>query len=221
MDVFALVLFELRRSEMKRNKLLLVVIVGMLFVASQAWAGWASNESYQAWDFTTNANPAIPEINENPFGTPTATITSTETGAPPQWLAETLGRDGVWTSNDRLEVSLYIPNQEIRNPYKKIIVEISYIGELNGTAIYTNPFADRTTSVPEGSSMVVGTDGWVTRIDEFRIEPNPDEEWINYHWLGEEIGLDYVNVYTICVPEPMTIALLGFGGLMLRRRRKA
>lgn len=204
---------------MKRSKLLPVVIVGMLFVASQAWAGLASNESYQSWGFGDNTNPAIPEFDDNQFGDPTATITSTDTGAPPQWLAETLGRDGVWTSNDRLEVSLYIPNQEIRNPYKEIIVEIGYFGELNGTAIYTNPFAQET--IPVSSDVVVGTDGWTTRTDVFRIEPNPDEEWINYHWLGEEIGLDYVNVYTICVPEPMTIALLGFGGLMLRRRRKA
>ena len=76
---------------------------------------------------------------------------------------------------------------------------------------------------PPDSLVVVGADGWTTRTDKWHIEPNPDEEWINYHWLigdGDVIALDYVNVYTICVPEPMTIALLGLGGLVLRRRRK-
>jgi len=209
---------------MKRSKLLLTVVVGMLFVASQAWAGLASNESYQAWDFTTNDNPAVPELNENHFnnGPPTATITSTVAGDPPEWLADTLGRDGVWTSKDRLEVSLYIPNQEIRNPYKEIIVEIGYIGEFNGSAPYTDPPGG--VVAPPDSVVVVGPDGWTTRTDIWHIEPNPDREWINYHWLvgdGEVIALDYVNVYTICVPEPMTIALLGLGGLVLRRKRKA
>jgi len=33
--------------------------------------------------------------------------------------------------------------------------------------------------------------------------------------------VDYVKVNTVCVPEPLTISLLGFGGLMVRRRRRA
>jgi hypothetical protein len=36
--------------------------------------------------------------------------------------------------------------------------------------------------------------------------------------LGQSFGMD--NVSFVAVPEPMTMALLGLGGLMLRRRRK-
>jgi hypothetical protein len=36
--------------------------------------------------------------------------------------------------------------------------------------------------------------------------------------FGESFGMD--NVSFVAVPEPMTMALLGLGGLMLRRRRK-
>lgn len=37
------------------------------------WRGTAGS-TYQQWDFSTNANPASPELGANPYGTPTAAI---------------------------------------------------------------------------------------------------------------------------------------------------
>lgn len=204
---------------MRAIKLLLVLVVVVTFVADQASAVTVGpGETYQEWDFGDPENPAIPTVDVNPFGTATATISSTLDGPPPEWLVQTLGRDGVWTGEGRLEVSLAVPNEPIRHPWKEIIIEIGFFGELNGFAVYTDPFGETVELVDR--TLAVGTDGWSTLIDRYFIVPNPDREWINYHWVGEVVALDYVNLYTISAPEPMTIALLGLGGLMLRRRRR-
>ena len=202
---------------MKAIKLLVVLVVAVMLVGTPAVAGIGVTD--QRWDFSDNSNPAIPEYDNNPFGVADATITSTASGPPPEWLANTLGRDGVWTAEGRLEVGLSVPNQMVENPYKEIIIEIGFYGDLNGFAIYTDPFGGNVQLV--NRTIVDSADGWTVLTDEYRIEPNPFHEWINYHWLGDLVGLDYIKLSTKCVPEPLTIALLGLGGLMLRRKRNA
>jgi hypothetical protein len=212
---------------MKRIKLLPVVIVGMLFVASQAWAG-PIGVTNQTWDFTTNANPAIPELDENPFGTAEGTIVGSLGGPPPEWVEKDFfGRDGVWTAEGLIDITLEVPNQEIRNPYKVILLEIGFRGDSDLPAFSVAPTFLTSPGGPvvvrKISQDVVVDDatGWSTLFAEWYIEPNPDSESICYSFSGNIAAVDYVNVYTECVPEPMTIALLGFGGLMLRRKRKA
>ena len=57
------------------------------------------------------------------------------------------------------------------------------------------------------------------------IEPNPDSESICYSFAGNvDVGMpavDYVRVNTVCVPEPLTMSLLGLGGLFVLRKRRA
>ncbi len=216
---------------MKRSKLLQVVIVGMLFVASQALAIPVGpiGVTNQTWDFTTNANPAIPEFSESSFPreTPVGTIRGSLTGPPPVHVDELFGRTGVWTAEGLIDITLEVPNQEIRNPYKVILLEIGFRGDSELPAFSVAPTYLTSPGGPvvvrKISQDVVVDDatGWSTLFAEWYIEPNPDSESICYSFSGDVAALDYVNVYTECVPEPMTIALLGLGGLMLRRRRKA
>jgi hypothetical protein len=207
---------------MKRSKLLLVVIVSMLFVASQAWAGLVA-ETYQAWTFDDDDNPAIPEIKENDFGTPVGAILGSAGGPPPEWVPELLGRTGVWKADGLVDITLDIPNQMIRNPYKVILLEIGFLGGDWPAAfsVFPSPFGGTVQLVSQEVVLVDAATGWSRLTAEWYIEPNPDSESICYSFSGDIAAVDYVNVYTKCVPEPMTIALLGFGGLMLRRKRKA
>ena len=148
-------------------------------------------------------------------------------GAKVLWVGEFLGRDGVWTAEGLIDITLEIPNQEIRNPNKVILLEIGFRGDSELPAFSVAPIF----LTPPGAPVVVRkvsqevvedyATGWSTLFAEWYIEPNPDAESICYSFAGDIAALDYVNVYTECVPEPMTIALLGLGGLMLRRKRKA
>ena len=40
-------------------------------------------------------------------------------------------------------------------------------------------------------------------------------------YISGSIMVDQVIIDTICIPEPITIALLGFGSLILIRRKRA
>ena len=63
-------------------------------------------------------------------------------------------------------------------------------------------------------------DGWT--LSKFLIVAdvfNPDVEFLGL-FPSLPIALDEIVIDTICIPEPITISLLGLGGLLLIRRRK-
>jgi hypothetical protein len=128
-------------------------------------------------------------------------------------------RTGVWKSEDWFEIT--IQNFEQANPLKEIWIQLTYKAE----------------EYPDIYAEVPGVSGphWATLIDEepisgsdymhqtwqILIEPNPASEVI-YIMPGTCVGwVDQVVIDTICtVPEPTTIFLLGFGGLLLLRKRR-
>lgn len=199
-----------------------MLAVGVLFVASEALAvPLGPGATRQKWTFDDNDNPAIPEIDLNPFGTPTATILGGVSGPAPLWVADALGRSGVWKGRQVIDITLDIPNQMVRNPYKLIHLEIGFIGDLSAFSVWPTPGADVVELVSQKVEIVNGTTGWKKLTAEWYIEPNPDSESVCYAFSADKVALDYIDVYTVCrVPEPLTIALLGFGGLMLRRHRQ-
>lgn len=179
-----------------------------------------SGETAQKWDFDNNSNPAIPEIDLNPYGTATAAITASASGPPPEWAADLLGRDGVWQAQEMLTIDLDIPNQMIPNPYKEIRLEIGFIGHLADFSVFPIPFGGNVELVGQHVVVVDPATGWKKLTARYIIEPNPDREIVCYSFSGALAAIDYVIVNTICVPEPMTVSLLGLGGLILARRRR-
>jgi len=206
---------------MRGEKLLLMLVV-VMFVAGPALAvPLGYGETHQEWTFDDDDNPAEPESDPdlNPYGRAEAIIESGTGAAPPEWLLNFAGRTGVWQAEPLVELTIEVPNQMVENPYKEIFVEIGFLGELDGFAIYTAPFGGAVSLTSRSIEVVDPANGWKKLTDWYRIEPNPDREYICYGFSGAA-AVDYVIVNTVCVPEPLTISLLGLGGLMLRRRRR-
>jgi hypothetical protein len=201
-----------------------------LTATGEAWSGFDTygqvaidwvvatqpGETFQVWTFDDDENPEVPEINLNPYGAATAGFTA---AAPPEWISTLLGREGVWQTEGVLELNIEIPNQMVRNPYKEICIEIGFLGDLLDFSVLPIPVGG---IVQETSRSIVDTGtGWKKLTASYYIEPNPDRELLCYVLSGDIAAVDYVAAYTVCVPEPLTISLLGFGGLMVWRRRRA
>lgn len=211
---------------MRKKKLLLTfaVVVGVVFWAGPVLAPpLLPGETYQEWTFDDDDNPAIPELDMNPYGTATATISGIPGGASPEWAATLFERLGVWQADELVELVIEVPNEAIRRPYKEIYIEIGFLGELDSFAVYPDPSGGNVELLAPHEIVEMAGD-WKKLTASYHIKPNPDKEYICYGFTAGTAGVaavDYVIVNTICIPEPLTICLLGLGGLMLRRRRSA
>lgn len=205
---------------MERKMLLLMLALSVLTAAGPVAATpLQPGETHQEWAFGDSSNPATPEIDLNPYGTATATILGSASGPPPVWIDELLGRDGVWQAEQMVDITLDIPNQMIRNPYKDLHLEIGFTGDLAAFSIFPTPFGGSVELVSQEVEVVDDVAGWKELTARYIIEPNPDRESVCYSFAAAVAAVDYVIVNTVCVPEPLTISMLGLGGLMLRRRR--
>ncbi|HLB75283.1 MAG TPA: hypothetical protein VJJ98_14780 [Sedimentisphaerales bacterium] len=184
-------------------------------VPSLGWTRGDPGSTYQVWTFDDNDNhPALPELDRNPYGTPEAAISG---GG---WFTSYFGRSGVWGSPGALEISLYIPNREVRSEWKEIWIEIGYKGGIPELSVYPIPDGDSVELIYQHKVLVDEDNRWWKAIYVWHIEPNPDAEIIFISAAGT--GIDYIKVDTMCIPAPGAILLGGIGvGLVgwLRKRR--
>ncbi len=174
--------------------------------------------AYAEWGFDTGDNPATPENYDGPDGAdpPEAAITATgDVYGTAGWKESGfLGRDGVW-HGDLTEISLVMPNYPLPNEFKEIWVEVGFRGFLIDWGI-----DDPTSGVTFlGQNVEFLPDGWKVLNIGWQIVPNPASETIYMMFEDSGADIDYVTVDTICIPEPLSIFLLGLGALALRRRR--
>jgi len=203
------------------SSVLVLALVGILFSVTAVYAEdynpptWRGNDrtTYQRWEFGTDTNPASPEVDyDNSLGMPTASIT----GSYPytQYKETYLGETGVWRFEDY--ISIEIQNWPDPLDYKEIWLQMTFYADGG-----VNP--DVSTQPTAGSVEVVekteNGDYWNITYD-IIIEPNPESETIYIQPSGCTLYISEIVIDTICTPEPLTIGLLGFGGLMLIRRRK-
>ena len=192
------------------------------------WRG-APNSTMQAWEFSTDANPATPDVISNAYGTPVATVYG-EFNFPNRdtfWVNETtFDHQGVWCVGGAM--SLEIPNDPVLRPQKKIRVQITYDGGTTTPepAPWLNVFATDGAQVVESElvQQIILDNYYVHDTYDIVLQPNPSEEtiWISPYYC--HVYIDEVVVDTICcdVPEPSTVLLLiaGAGGLLAVSRRK-
>lgn len=227
----------------KRKRQFLLLCAALLWAAGAAqatpiwWDVGDPGSTYQEWGFGGDANPT-PADNpgDNPFGESLATITSSgeSHGFPAGWKDSWLGRQGVWTG-DFTSILLYVPNEMIQRPMKEIWVEVEFRG-------YVLPDPERpeygdeygpdvnawvgNNQVPDSAIAEIGRtiealpDGWKKLTIGWHVYPNPDYEEIYLAFADSGADVDYVKVWTICFPEPLTVFLLGIGGIVCTRLRR-
>jgi hypothetical protein len=211
---------------MMKMKRMLFVLVACAISAAPAFAvpslgGWERGDpgtTYQAWTFNDADNPALPEIDENPYGTPVAAILQNGAG----WAAGFFGRTGVWGNHPNpLNIDLYIPNRENPSLYKEIWLEIGYKGIITGILVKPIP-GGIVEPILQTTQLVDPINLWYKAIYAWRIYPNPYGENILVGATGTGGFVDYIKVDTICIPAPGAVLLgsigVGLVGLLHRRR---
>jgi hypothetical protein len=197
----------------------------LVFLVGTSAAVPVGRETHQMWTFDDDDNPALPEVDNNPFGDPTARFTVTSPEDPlepivgPSWYLELSGRGGVWFGHPKLNASLWIPNRPEPDQYKEIWLEMGFQGYVDNFSV---------APVPSGGivrqteyAVIDEEDNWKTLILAWYIEPNPYEELLCIGIQNTGAKIDYIIVETICVPEPAAICMLAVGSLgMLRRRSR-
>jgi len=187
------------------------------------WRG-DPNTTLQAWSFDESDNPASLDWLGNPYGTPVATITTTENPAvgplKTYWLSDHEGRDGVWRIFGGDYMELYIPNTDLENPFKEIWLQMTW----SSVAIDHAPLFQTSPgyfAIELIQSTEITDSTYYRSVYKLVLEPNPAEELIWILPRDCEMYIDEIIVDTKCVPEPSSLALIGAGGLVglfIRRR---
>lgn len=226
--------------------LLCLAVIQTSAMASPAWRTTPPGQApttYQSWAFEYDpANPSgVPaigtvlnaEVDNNIYGTATAIVNVvgevTENDFP-GWRPGYAGHLGYW-HGETATVTLTIPNNPVANLYKEIWVEVGCRGHLVGETYdgdgyslgtgYTVMDPVNSTFVEDLGFVFTETgDGWRKLVFGLRIYPNPASETIRFTLLNTGADIDYIIVDTICIPEPMTLVLLGLGGMLCAKLKR-
>ena len=128
-------------------------------------------------------------------------------------------------------VELTVPNEPLL-PEKLVWLQITYfLAGAPGAAYATDlvPSGSEIVTVVPGSEVAYGVPGetdWFYYEKMWSIQPQPAGEVITATIdlpAGAVLAMDEVVVDTVCIPEPVTLSLLGVGAFLplLRRRRPA
>ena len=201
-------------------QLILVLLIG----TTQAAPIWRTDPcgvpptTYQKWTFDTSANPATPEIDLNEYGDASMSIyVEGDIWGPAGHKTTWNGRDGVW-HGDIAQLTITVPNRQETDIYKEIWAEVGFQGLLVDWDIL-DPVAG-VTYLGQAINEDPAQDGWFVLDIGWRIEPNPNTETMYLEFWNSGANIDYVVIDTICIPEPMSILILGLGGLALVRRKR-
>ena len=184
-----------------------------------------ANTTFQTWTFDTNANPAAPTDVANPYGNPWIDVADYSQGS--YWVANDMGHQGVWAvgkgrNGDLGDMVINIQNDPTLREEKKIWIQIVY-SSLGGK----EPMIGIKATDPQAPYAVIDLLPQYTQVlDNYysyavysgTIRPNPKFESIFIRPRDCQVFVDCISVETQCIPEPMTMALLGLGSLLLRRR---
>lgn len=174
------------------------------------WRGH-NDSTFQLWSFSTNELQPLPDSLDNPFGDPMLRVTPSPGG---EWDPD----PGAWPLSG--EIDIYIPNLPEIRPYKEIWVQLTWMPTSIDPFLPDMPVVGVTPfdsiQMSRGDDIELGN-GWIHSLFMLTIWPNPVEEWIT---IKGDIAVDQLVIDTICIPEPVTIIILGIGGALALKRKK-
>ena len=183
------------------------------------WSEGLHTATYQQWEFSQGFDVVTATL-ENPYGDPYVELINADYPNPdgPQ-----LGPDGetyintihVGSDGTSGGIDIIVYNDPNPNDWKVVFVQITADKAPGPSGPTTNPPGSVT--YPQPAIQHAGT--WYTFTAEIWIPGNPAMEIIHYDFPFST-DISEIVVHTICIPEPVTMSLLGVGGLMLLRRRR-
>ncbi len=182
------------------------------------WRGQLGT-TLQQWDFIEGVPPeqSILPDPENFFNPNGPVELFYYPGFTSGWMPDFEGHGGVLPLSGSIRID--IPNYPDPNPYKDIIVQLVWAPETPRGNPVVEALPDHQDfgefGMLEETALLDGP--WRYSKYKIHLEPNPAYEQV---WISGSIMVDSIIVDTICVPEPVTMLLLGLGGLVLRNRRK-
>lgn len=204
-----------------KRVLLLFVLVSLLAATAQAddlfppeWRG-EPRTTWQGWEFATSDPNPLPDLGQNPMGPPSTLV---QPGYDQTWEDIIDGRQGVWPLSGTIDIE--IPNYPDPNPEKWIWVQLTWKPQVVGDyALDVRAAPELSGDWVDGAPIneILLPDGWIHTTYEMILPYNPEFEQV---FIGGTVFVDELVIDTYCVPEPATMGLLAFGGLMMIRRRR-
>ena len=191
------------------------VLAGLAYLGVDApsWSG-QNRTTFQSWAFDTSANPVEADDGYSSPGVPILGVTG-PFGQTVHMPTDGV-HQGIWRTED--EFLLFLPNY-VGGQEKEIWMQVVY--KATGEIVMALPEGNQSAYVFMNEiESVPLDDDYIKATYEVILIPNPSFEEI---WIIPQDCSLYINeivVETICIPEPVTIGLFGFGALAMLRRKK-
>ena len=216
---------------MKNILAISIFVLAMLIAGAQADyynpPAWDTNDptfTHQEWFFNDGSRSAAADVDNNLFGTPEFTINgATWFSSASQYISGST-RTGLWAGvfSGSAQTTLTLPLDENSTMdhlvWMQVTIGCTTIDGLTMTANIAGAevLSENLYAMPSGEQYGY----YYEKL--WRVSPTANAVITSdVSFSGGIIALDAVAVDTIAVPEPATMALLGLGGLLCRKIKRA